>query len=169
MASNSNKMQAVLIVFVALLAAHNIYLSHRISSLSEKAEIDWLRVRIIDLVQPSGKVSGTLYAGNEGSSPEIKLVEKDKGNSFRMGFAGGTGPVLEMLTDFNTADGPDTRILLGSLINNADVSGLQITGRNATEWPPITLGWITQRATTKPHRYVYSIPGDPFMDIETIK
>ena len=149
----------ILTVLVIGLLCHSVFLHRRLSSLSVRADIEKLRVNAIDLVRTDGDIVGSLTAGHPEGRPEIKLRQDAEGHYFTLGFAAnGTGPYMEMLSDFNAGEGSETRIEIGAFRH--DLHGLQIEGRHAAAWPPITLGWVTERAGTNEHRYVHSLPGN---------
>jgi len=158
MSRQQHALLVVLTILVVALLAHSIVLHRRLAALSARAEIKHLRVNAIELVQPDGDVVGSFTAGHAERSPKIKLKQEGDGHYCTIGIAAnGTGPYLDMLCDFDTGNGPETRIQLGAF--DSRLHGLQIEGRNASAWPPITLGWVTERVKTNGQRYVHSIPG----------
>ena len=152
------KQNTILWIAVLLLIAHGAYLSHRISRISDRTHIEYLSVRNIDLVQPSGLVVGNIHAGNDGGRPEISLKQEATGHYCNLGFAAnGTGPYLEMLASFSTTGKePVSRIEIGAFRH--DQHGIQITGGNTDQYPPICLSWITGRASANANQYQCVMP-----------
>jgi len=125
--------------------------------MSGKADIERLRTGAIELVQPSGLVVGSIHAGGDGGRPEVKLEQEDGGHVVTLGFAAnGKGPYLEMLSGLSTREDPETRIEIGAFRH--DQHGLRVTGGKGDAYPPITLSWITGRASTNANRYLCRIP-----------
>ena len=151
------KQTAILWILVILLCGHSVHMSRQLSAMSDEANIQRLRAGSIELVQPSGLIVGSINAGNDGGCPEIKLKQKDSGHFVTLGFAAnGTGPYLELISGFSIGKEAISRIEIGAFSHYQH--GLRVTGGDAEQYPPITLGWVTGRAGTNANRYLFMVP-----------